>query len=180
MKEKREISALTLLENWKKLWSMKVTVIPIVIGALGTVTKGLVQGLKDLERRGQVETIQTTASLRSVRTLRIVLETYGNLSLIGIILRWGFLIWELIFYLLQTFCPHLGSFCVVSSFTTPERLNASIRCAMGSVAQRIEALSLSGSRWALSEDSGFKSYPSWPEVYLVKKRGAIDDNYGRQ
>ena len=36
-------------------------------------------------------------------------------SLIGIILRWGFLIWELVFYLLRTFCPHLGSFCVVSS-----------------------------------------------------------------
>ena len=27
---------------------------------------------------------------------------------------------------------------------------------------------LYGSRWALSEDSGFKSYPSRPEVYLVK------------
>ena len=38
----------------------------------------------------------------------------------------------------------------------------------GPVAQRIEALSLFGSRWALSEDSGFKSYPSRPEVYLVK------------
>ena len=25
------------------------------------------------------------------------------------------LIWELIFYWLRTFCPHLGSFCVVSS-----------------------------------------------------------------
>ena len=37
-----------------------------------------------------------------------------------------------------------------------------------SVAQRIEALSIFGSRWALSEDSGFKSYPSRPEVYLVK------------
>ena len=47
--------------------------------------------------------------------------------------------------------------------------------------QRIEALSLYGSRWALSEDSGFKSYPSRPEVYLVKKKsGAIDNNYGRQ
>ena len=34
--------------------------------------------------------------------------------------------------------------------------------------QRIEALSLYGSRWALSEDSGFKSYPSRLEVYLVK------------
>ena len=39
---------------------------------------------------------------------------------------------------------------------------------LGPVAQRIEALSLYGSRWALSEDSGFKSYPSRPEVYLVK------------
>ena len=36
------------------------------------------------------------------------------------------------------------------------------------VAQRIEVLSLYGSRWALSEDSGFNSYPSRPEVYLVK------------
>ena len=34
----------------------------------------------------------------------------------------------------------------------------------GPVAQRIEAVSLYGSRW----DSGFKSYPSRPEVYLVK------------
>ena len=28
---------------------MKVTIIPIVIGALGTVTNGLVQALEDLE-----------------------------------------------------------------------------------------------------------------------------------
>ena len=39
--------------------------IPIVIGALGTVTKGLIKGLKDLEIRGRAETIQTTALLRS-------------------------------------------------------------------------------------------------------------------
>ena len=39
----------------------------------------------------------------------------------------------------------------------------------GPVAQRIEAWSLYGSRWALSEDSSFKSYPSRPEVYLVNK-----------
>ena len=35
---------------------MKVTVIPIVFGKLGTVTKGLVQGLEGLEIRGQMET----------------------------------------------------------------------------------------------------------------------------
>ena len=37
--------------------TMKVTVIPIVIGALGTVTKGLIQGLENVEIRGRVETI---------------------------------------------------------------------------------------------------------------------------
>ena len=36
------------------------------------------------------------------------------------------------------------------------------------VVQRIAALSLYGSRWALSEDSGFKSYPTRSEFYLVK------------
>ena len=59
----------------KQLWNMKVTVIPIVIGALGTVTKRLIKGLEDLKKRGRVETIQTTTLLRSVRILRRVLET---------------------------------------------------------------------------------------------------------
>ena len=51
---------------------MKVTIISIVIGAFGTVTKGLVQGLEDLEIMGRVETIQTTALLRSARILRVL------------------------------------------------------------------------------------------------------------
>ena len=58
---------------------MKVTVIPIVIVALGTVAKGLAQGLEDLEIKGQVEAIQITALLRSTRILRIVLESRGDL-----------------------------------------------------------------------------------------------------
>ena len=57
----------------------KVTVIQIVIGALGTVTKRLVKGLEDLEITGRVETIQTTPLLRSTRLLRRVLETRGDL-----------------------------------------------------------------------------------------------------
>ena len=50
---------------------MKVTVIPIVFGAFSRVTKGF----ENLEIRGQVETIETTALLRSARILRRVLET---------------------------------------------------------------------------------------------------------
>ena len=48
---------LHLARELKNLWNMKVTVIPIVIGALVTVTKSLVQGLLQLEIRGQVDII---------------------------------------------------------------------------------------------------------------------------
>ena len=59
----------------EKLWNMKVTIIPIVIGAFGTVTKRLSKGLEDLEVGGQVETIQTTVLLKTAKILRRVLET---------------------------------------------------------------------------------------------------------
>ena len=55
---------------------MKVAIIPI---AFGTVTKGLLKGLKDLEDGGRVETIQTTALLRTARVPRRVPEFCGDL-----------------------------------------------------------------------------------------------------
>ena len=66
---------LDLARKLKKLWNMQVTIIPIVIGAFGTVTKELLKGLEDLEVGGRVETIQTTALLRMARILRRDLET---------------------------------------------------------------------------------------------------------
>ena len=54
---------------------MKVTVISIVIGALGAVTKGLGQGLEDLEIRGRVENIQT----RALGMVRILKKSPGDL-----------------------------------------------------------------------------------------------------
>ena len=66
---------LDLARELGKLCNMKVTVVPIVIGALGTIAKGLLKGLEDLEIGGRVETIQTTALLRTSRIRRRVLET---------------------------------------------------------------------------------------------------------
>ena len=66
---------LNLARELKRLWNMKETIIPIVISALGTVTKGLVQGLKNLEITGRVEIIQTSALVKSFGILRRVLET---------------------------------------------------------------------------------------------------------
>ena len=75
----KEDKYLDLTKELKKLWNMKVSIIPIVIGAFGTGTKGLLKGLEDLEVGGRVETIQTTALLRTARILRRVLKTWGDL-----------------------------------------------------------------------------------------------------
>ena len=60
---------------------MQVTIIPIVIGAFGTVAKSLLKGLEDLDIGERVEIIQTNILLRTARKLRRVLETWGNLPL---------------------------------------------------------------------------------------------------
>ncbi len=54
---------------------MKVTIIPVVIGAFDTVTKGLLKGLEDLEVGGRVETSEMTALLKTARIMRRVLKT---------------------------------------------------------------------------------------------------------
>ena len=72
---KKKDKYLDLARELKKVWNMKVTVIPIVIGAFGTVIKRLLMILEDLEFGGRVETIQTTTLLRTARILRRVLET---------------------------------------------------------------------------------------------------------
>ena len=53
---------------------------------LKSTSKGLLKGLEDLEVVGRVETIQTTALLRTARILRRVLETWGDL--LSLKLQW--------------------------------------------------------------------------------------------
>ena len=75
-----------LARELKKLWITKVTIVPIVIGALGTINKGLLKGLEDLEVGWQVENIQMTALMRTARILRRVPETWGDL--LSLKLQW--------------------------------------------------------------------------------------------
>ena len=51
LKESKKDKYLDLARELKKLWNMKVTLIAILIGTLGTFTKRLIQGLEDLEIR---------------------------------------------------------------------------------------------------------------------------------
>ena len=90
-KKKKKDIYLDLARELKKLLSMKVTFIPIVIGPLGTVTKGLVQELEDSQIRGWIETVQTTALLKSARILKRTQETWGDLLSLNLYLK---LVWE--------------------------------------------------------------------------------------
>ena len=67
-----------LASELEKLWNMKMTIIPIVIGDFGTVINGLLKGLEDLEIRERVETIQTIKLLRTAKLLRRPLGTCGD------------------------------------------------------------------------------------------------------
>ena len=58
-----------------RLWQLKkVQVVPVVIGALGSVTKGFDKWTEKLGIPGDVGVVQKTALLGSARILRKVLE----------------------------------------------------------------------------------------------------------
>ena len=79
MKQREESKAknknLNFVGEVKELWNIRVMVIPKVVYALGTVSKGLEKRLQELEIRGRIETIQNTALLRSSRILRRILDS---------------------------------------------------------------------------------------------------------
>ena len=58
---------------------MKMTVIPVITGALGTDMKGLELGQKDFEIRGWVETIHNIAMLWGMQSTPLFLTLPGLL-----------------------------------------------------------------------------------------------------
>ena len=61
-RERKDIQILVPCQRAEKeLWNMKVMVILIVVGALEMLLKSLEKRLEELEIRGRIKTIQTTA-----------------------------------------------------------------------------------------------------------------------
>ena len=54
---KKEDKFIDLISELNNLWNMKVRIVPIVVVAFGTITKGLLKGLDDMEVGGRVEAI---------------------------------------------------------------------------------------------------------------------------
>ena len=74
-KEKEKIDKYRdLARELRKLWKVKTRVVPIVIGALGTIPKGLVGHLESLGVNLDLAKIQKTTLLGTARILRRVLD----------------------------------------------------------------------------------------------------------
>ena len=75
LKEKEKIDKYQdLAKEFKKLWKVKIRVVPNVIGAIGTIPKGLVGHLESIMVNLYVAQIQKTALLGTARILRRVLD----------------------------------------------------------------------------------------------------------
>ena len=70
---------LDLARELKKLWIMRVMVIPIVVVVLRMVLKSLKKTLTEMEIKGRIETIKTTILLRLAKIQKRVLENRRNL-----------------------------------------------------------------------------------------------------
>ena len=58
----------------QRMWQMKSEVIPVVVGALGTIKKGMVENIKRVSARATATETQKISMLRSARILRKVLN----------------------------------------------------------------------------------------------------------
>ena len=58
----------------QRMWKMKTEVIPIVIGALGTIKIGMVNNIRNVSENINIESLQKTCLLRTARILRKVLS----------------------------------------------------------------------------------------------------------
>ena len=87
---KRERKYGQIVRPWqrpeKKIWNIKVMVISLVVGTLGSIARGLIKSLEELEIRRRIETIQS-AVLRSARILRRVHASFADLP--SLRLQWN-------------------------------------------------------------------------------------------
>ena len=76
-----EISQQTKTESYQdlkrelqKLWNLKTSIVPIVIGALGTIPRSLEKHLNELNAKVNISQMQTIGLLKSARITMKVLE----------------------------------------------------------------------------------------------------------
>jgi hypothetical protein len=58
----------------KRIWNLKCTIIPVIIGATGIVTRGLRKKLEAVPGKHSIDSLQKTATLGTSHVIRKVLQ----------------------------------------------------------------------------------------------------------
>jgi len=58
----------------QRTWDLKCTIIPVIIGATGIVTRSLRKNLEDIPGKRSIDSLQKTAILRTLHIIRKALQ----------------------------------------------------------------------------------------------------------
>ena len=58
----------------QRMWNLKCTVVPVIIGATGIVTRGLKKNVEAVLAKHSIDSLQKTAILGTAHTIRKVLQ----------------------------------------------------------------------------------------------------------
>jgi len=69
-----ELKYKSLCTEIQRMWNLKCTIIPVIIGATGIVTRSLTKHLEAVPGKHSIDSLQKTALLRTSRIMRKVLQ----------------------------------------------------------------------------------------------------------
>ena len=64
----------SLCTEMQRMWNMKCTVVPVIIGATGIVTRGLRKNFETVQGKHSIDSLQKTAILGTSHIIRKVLQ----------------------------------------------------------------------------------------------------------
>jgi len=74
MEAEKKLKYNSLCIGIKRMWNLKCTIIPVIIGATGIVTGSLKKNLKTIPGKHSIDSLQKTAILGTSHIIRKVLQ----------------------------------------------------------------------------------------------------------
>jgi len=74
IKAEKKLKYKRLCIEMQLMWNLKCTIVPVIIGATGIVTKSLRKKLKNVPGKHLIDSLQKTAILGTSHTIRKVLQ----------------------------------------------------------------------------------------------------------
>ena len=72
--EEKKLKYKSLCIEMQRMWNLKFTIVPVIIGATGVVTRSLKKNLETVPGKHSIDSLQKTAILGTSQVIRKVLQ----------------------------------------------------------------------------------------------------------